>query len=1009
RQRWVGYTKAFATQGFPLRMGGVMGHADNRPCGGWGTKVFYVARKDGATARQQWDLYKNERNNLDAVFIATWNDWTEGTIVEPSVERGLQDVTIIEEGASGFKGMVSDPTGLPLPKRLFDLRKGYAQLVRLGFPSAGCKARLDAVAEQVANRQFAAAESAIAQEEARLLSLQSQVVTQPPSVKALVRVSGDPVATEYTATSSVPIYLTLPSAMDVLMSTLRCDAELTWEWFDADFSSYQIYTNSSGTAASDAVAEILGSGTGQWKTAKIRVYDKNCWFTRDADTTYGRAIFKVTGNVRFRNMVFTATRKDLPLVIGLGPVGGSVLTGGTFSLSVEAGGTGSVAYQWRKDGVNIAGGTSASYSIASARVADAGSYDCVVSIGTAKATSASAGLMVEKTTPAIIIPPTASAITAGQALSSSVLSGGSASVGGTFAFTSPSNVPSLGTAFQSVTFTPTDTAAYNTAIGSVSVTVNAAVEPPTITAQPVAFSVNAGSLASFSVTATGTAPLGYQWRKDGVNLEGATSATYTISSAQAADAGSYSVVVGNSGGSLTSAGASLTVMSCAEGVTFAQRTDGSKLVDVYYTLLGGSSRVALAVSYDGGITFNSVPSLTGDVGALISAGTGKHIVWDAGADYSASSSNVKMRLSVFGTFSGEEGMFAAIPVGSYQLGNVSGDPDIGNNPVRSVTLSPYSVAFNDTTKAQWDTVRTWGLTHGYTDLAVGAGKAPNHPVHTVSWYDAVKWANAASEKEGLRCCYTVDGAVYRTGRIDSIINPIVCDWTANGYRLPTEAEWEVAARGGLAGARFPWGDTISQSQANYFAADIDSYDLSGALNNFHPAYATGLVPYTSPVGSFAANGYGLYDMAGNVWQWCWDWYGATVAGSDPRGANAGSSYRVLRGGAWALGDHARSVRCAQRSNDQPSGLGDKCGFRLARGLSFNGEAFSSRGSLDNTAPVLALPSNVTASATSASGAIVTYPGNGVSHWNDGCHRDGDGRCRQREQRHIRGYGRAAEC
>ena len=102
--------------------------------------MFYVARKDGETARKQWALYKNQRANLDAVFIVTWNDWTEGTIVEPSVERGLQDVTIIEEGASGFKDLPSEPAGLPLPKRLFDLRKGYAQLVRLGFPAAGAKA-----------------------------------------------------------------------------------------------------------------------------------------------------------------------------------------------------------------------------------------------------------------------------------------------------------------------------------------------------------------------------------------------------------------------------------------------------------------------------------------------------------------------------------------------------------------------------------------------------------------------------------------------------------------------------------------------------------------------------------------------------------------------------------------------------------------------------------------------------------------------------------------------------
>jgi formylglycine-generating enzyme required for sulfatase activity len=268
---------------------------------------------------------------------------------------------------------------------------------------------------------------------------------------------------------------------------------------------------------------------------------------------------------------------------------------------------------------------------------------------------------------------------------------------------------------------------------------------------------------------------------------------------------------------------------------------------------------------------------------------------------------------------------APISGGTYTIGNVIGDADITDNPVRSVTLSPYSMAVNDTTKAQWDTVRTWALTHGYTDLASGAGKAANHPVQTVTWYDVVKWANAASEKDGLTPCYSVSGAVYRTGQVDAVI----CDWSANGYRLPTEAEWEVAARGGLTGKRFPWGDTISQSQANYYAYNGVSYDLSGSVNGFNPTYAAGDYPYTSPVGSFAANGYGLYDMAGNVWQWCWDWYGTPDSGGgDPRGSATGS-YRVLRGGIWSY--YASDARSAYRRYITPTAAYNDFGFRLARG------------------------------------------------------------------------------
>lgn len=271
--------------------------------------------------------------------------------------------------------------------------------------------------------------------------------------------------------------------------------------------------------------------------------------------------------------------------------------------------------------------------------------------------------------------------------------------------------------------------------------------------------------------------------------------------------------------------------------------------------------------------------------------------------------------------------FASIPGGTYEVGNVIGDLDITDNPIRSVTLSAYSMAVTDVTKDQWDTVRMWALTKGYSDLPVGAGKAANHPVQMVDWYAVVKWANAASEKNDLTPCYTTSGAVYRTGSIDAVM----CNWSANGYRLPTEVEWEVAARGGLTGKRFPWGDTISHNQANYHASSAYSYDLSGAVNNFHPTHAKGGTPFTSRGGSLpTANGYGLYDMAGNVWQWCWDWYGPPDSGSDPRGVASGSC-RVLRGGDWRnVPDFARSAR---RYSYDPSFANFSYGFRLAKGPS----------------------------------------------------------------------------
>ncbi|MCU0785544.1 MAG: SUMF1/EgtB/PvdO family nonheme iron enzyme [Verrucomicrobia bacterium] len=281
---------------------------------------------------------------------------------------------------------------------------------------------------------------------------------------------------------------------------------------------------------------------------------------------------------------------------------------------------------------------------------------------------------------------------------------------------------------------------------------------------------------------------------------------------------------------------------------------------------------------------------------------------------------------------------ALIPAGSFTMGDTFSEGHADERPTHPVCVSAFYMDRNEVSKALWDEVYQLATNHGYNFDHAGLGKAANHPVHTISWYDMVKWCNARSQKEGLTPAYYTDAgqtAVYRTGRTN--VENAWVNWNA-GFRLPTEAEWEKAARGGLSGKRFPWGDLISQTNANYYGCISGcgfTYDLGP--NGYNPIGSIGgTSPPTSPVGSFAANAYGLQDMAGNLWEWCWDWYDANWYGNyqatvdDTRGPASGSN-RVLRGGSWYL--PALNARCANRyASGSPSIAFNDFGFRCVRGL-----------------------------------------------------------------------------
>lgn len=225
---------------------------------------------------------------------------------------------------------------------------------------------------------------------------------------------------------------------------------------------------------------------------------------------------------------------------------------------------------------------------------------------------------------------------------------------------------------------------------------------------------------------------------------------------------------------------------------------------------------------------------------------------------------------------------------------------LGGKSVKDFWIGRYEVMW-----AEWKWIRDWSRDHGYDLGGVGSGSGEDHPVHSVSWYDVIKWCNARSEREGLTPVYHDENGVFRSGEYGYASQFVLMDAAANGYRLPLETEWEWAARGGVKSSGYTYSGGNNPSDVGWF--------FTNSVGTSIPIYQG---RGTWPVGRKRSNELLLNDMSGNVSEWVWDVTDDTFG-------------RRFRGGSWSF--PAESAELSRRGDGEgPDIQEDHRGFRVAR-------------------------------------------------------------------------------
>jgi len=438
------------------------------------------------------------------------------------------------------------------------------------------------------------------------------------------------------------------------------------------------------------------------------------------------------------------------------------------------------------------------------------------------------------------------------------------------------------TIIQSVatpTFSPSGGGTYTSA-QIVSVTISCSTPGATIRyttngSEPTSSSTIYSSPISFSSTTTIKAK-GF---RDGWTPSATESATYTI-----LPIGTVATPTFSPAGGTYSTAQNVALSCTTSGATIRYTTNGSEPTSsstVYSSPISVSSTTTIKAK---GFRDGWTPSATASATYTISGGT--------------------------------PGEMVLVPGGTFTMGDTRGEGCSSDElPTHSVTLSSFYMGKYEVTQAEYSQYMqpssSWTSNYG-----IGY----NNPAYYVSWYAILKYCNLRSMAEGLTPVYRISGSTdpANWGSVPTSANSTwdaaICNWNANGYRLPTEAEWEYAARG---------------------ATNTPDYLYSGSDDiNAVAWYSGNNSPNGSkPVGTKAGNGLGLFDMSGNVYEWCWDWYSpsyySSSPSSNPTGPDSGSG-RVRRGGYWNYS--ARYCCVANRDDGPPYGSSNGVGFRLCRAV-----------------------------------------------------------------------------